>query len=51
MKYSSLPKSDLENVEKLEQLRIIENGYKIKCIKTDYESISIDVPEDLKKII
>jgi 3-deoxy-manno-octulosonate cytidylyltransferase (CMP-KDO synthetase) len=51
MKYSSLPKSGLENVERLEQLRIIENGYKIKCIKTDYESVSIDALEDLKKII
>jgi 3-deoxy-manno-octulosonate cytidylyltransferase (CMP-KDO synthetase) len=50
-KFSGLPKSALEKAEKLEQLRILENGYKIKCVKTDYESISVDTPDDLKKII
>ena len=39
--------SDLENKEKLEQLRFIENGYKIKLIHTDYLSVGVDVPSDV----
>ncbi len=45
-----LPPSLLETTEGLEQLRWIENGYKIKVEVTDYESVAIDVPEDLKKL-
>jgi 3-deoxy-manno-octulosonate cytidylyltransferase (CMP-KDO synthetase) len=40
----------LEISEGLEQLRWIENGYKIKVELTDYESVAVDVPDDLKKL-
>lgn len=44
-----LPMSSLEKTEKLEQLRWLQNGYKIKVGLTDMETIGIDTPEDLKK--
>ena len=47
---TKLPQSILELAESLEQLRWIENGYKIKVEITEYESISIDTGDDLKKI-
>lgn len=47
---TALQQSSLELAESLEQLRWIENGYKIKVEITDYESVSVDAPEDLKKL-
>ncbi len=49
-KLTALKQSSLELAESLEQLRWIENGYKIKVEITDYESVAIDAPEDLKKL-
>ncbi len=49
-KITQLKSSYLENLESLEQLRWIENGYKIKVGITEYESISIDTKRDLKKL-
>lgn len=46
-----LPQSGLELAESLEQLRWIENGYKIKVGLTDIETIGIDTPEDMEKAI
>jgi 3-deoxy-manno-octulosonate cytidylyltransferase (CMP-KDO synthetase) len=48
--YTNLPKSRLEDIEKLEQLRALENGYKIKAIETEFDTIGVDTPEDLKKV-
>lgn len=47
---TALEQSDLELAEALEQLRWIENGYKIKTELTDFESVAIDSPEDLQKL-
>jgi len=47
-KFTSLKPTDLEQIEKLEQLRMLENGMKIKVVETEYESFSVDTPEDLE---
>ena len=48
---ASLDMTPLEKAESLEQLRWIENGYKIKVGITNYDSISIDTPEDLERAL
>ena len=47
--FTKLPQSQLEKIEKLEQLRYLENGIKIKMAETYYNNIAIDTPEDLEK--
>lgn len=47
--FANLPKSHLEMTEGLEQLRALENGYRIKVIETKFDTIGVDTPEDLKK--
>ena len=48
--FSSLPTSNLEELEKLEQLRALECGYRIKLKETLHKSFRIDTPEDLRKL-
>ncbi len=48
--YSSLTVGPLERAERLEQLRAIENGYRIRVEETEYESIGVDTPEDLERV-
>lgn len=44
------PVSPLENAEKLEQLRALDNGIEISVVKVDYESIGVDVPADVQRV-
>jgi 3-deoxy-manno-octulosonate cytidylyltransferase (CMP-KDO synthetase) len=48
--YSDLPVGPLEQVERLEQLRAIENGYRIRVVETEYDSLGVDTPEDLERV-
>lgn len=48
--YRNLPPSDLEKTEKLEQLRVLSEGYRIKVIETKYDTIGVDTPHDLEKV-
>jgi 3-deoxy-manno-octulosonate cytidylyltransferase (CMP-KDO synthetase) len=48
--YSALPVGPLEQAERLEQLRALENGYRIRVVETEYESLGVDTPEDLERV-
>jgi len=50
MEFGSLPKSGLEKIEKLEQLRILENGFRIKVVETALDSIGVDCEADLAMV-
>ena len=51
LRYARLPQTRLENVEKLEQLRALGHGYRIRAVITGYESFGVDIPGDLSKIL
>lgn len=50
LKLAKMPPTLLEKAEKLEQLRILENGYRIKMVKTKYDCPEVDTPEDLREV-
>jgi len=50
LQLSSLPPARLEMIEKLEQLRAIENGFRIKVRETSFETIGVDTPQDLERV-
>lgn len=47
-KFTTLRPTDLEQIEKLEQLRYLEHGYKMKIVLTEYDTFSVDTPKDLE---
>lgn len=50
LKYAALAPTTLERAESLEQLRVLENGYKIKVLESDFKGIGVDTPEDLAAV-
>ncbi len=50
VQFVKLPQSYLERAEKLEQLRALENGYRIKTLVTDYDGMGVDTPADLEEV-
>jgi 3-deoxy-manno-octulosonate cytidylyltransferase (CMP-KDO synthetase) len=48
-KFAKLPPGRYEQIEKLEQLRVLENGYDIACAVTEDPTIGVDTPEDAKQ--
>jgi 3-deoxy-manno-octulosonate cytidylyltransferase (CMP-KDO synthetase) len=50
LSYPALPVGPLETAERLEQLRALENGYRIRVVETEYESLGVDTPEDLARV-
>jgi 3-deoxy-manno-octulosonate cytidylyltransferase (CMP-KDO synthetase) len=49
--YSDLPIGPLEQAERLEQLRALENGHSIRVVETEYESVGVDTPADLERVV
>ena len=50
LSYPTLPIGALERAERLEQLRALENGYRIRVVETEYESLGVDTPADLERV-
>lgn len=50
LRYSELPMGPLECIERLEQLRALENGFRIRVVETGYESLGVDTPADLERV-
>lgn len=50
IKFTKLKESNLELLEKLEQLRAIENGFKIRVLETQYQTIGVDLPEHIELV-
>lgn len=48
--FASLGESQLERIERLEQLRLLHAGISIRCIEVEYKSIAVDVAEDIKRV-
>ena len=50
LELADMQPTPLEQIECLEQLRVLENGFKIKVVETNYDSISVDTPRDLEVV-
>jgi 3-deoxy-manno-octulosonate cytidylyltransferase (CMP-KDO synthetase) len=50
LSYPDLPVGPLEESERLEQLRALENGHRIRVVETEYESLGVDTPADLERV-
>jgi 3-deoxy-manno-octulosonate cytidylyltransferase (CMP-KDO synthetase) len=50
LEFPTLPPGELEKLEQLEQLRFLENGYKIRVAETSFDSVSVDVPGDIARV-
>ena len=51
LKYARMAPTFLELAEKLEQLRVLENGHRIKVVETEHETVGVDTPADLEKVV
>jgi len=50
LEYATLPQGELERAEQLEQLRWLENGWKIRVAEVEHDAVSVDVPEDVTRV-
>jgi 3-deoxy-manno-octulosonate cytidylyltransferase (CMP-KDO synthetase) len=50
LEYPTLPQGELERIEQLEQLRWLENGWKIRVVEVEHDAVSVDVPEDVARV-
>jgi 3-deoxy-manno-octulosonate cytidylyltransferase (CMP-KDO synthetase) len=50
LEFPTLPPGELERLEQLEQLRFLENGYRIRVAETEFDSVSVDIPADVQRV-
>jgi 3-deoxy-manno-octulosonate cytidylyltransferase (CMP-KDO synthetase) len=50
LEYPTLPQGELERIEQLEQLRWLENGWKIRVAEVEHDAVSVDVPDDIARV-
>ncbi len=50
LEFATFPPGELERIEQLEQLRWLENGYRIRVVEVEYEAVSVDVPADVARV-
>jgi 3-deoxy-manno-octulosonate cytidylyltransferase (CMP-KDO synthetase) len=50
LEFATFPQGDLERIEQLEQLRWLENGYRIRVVETEHKTVEVDTPEDVKRV-
>jgi 3-deoxy-manno-octulosonate cytidylyltransferase (CMP-KDO synthetase) len=50
LEYPTLPQGELEKIEQLEQLRWLENGWKIRVAEVEHDAVSVDVPKDVTRV-
>ena len=50
LEFCKIPPSRLEKIEKLEQLRVLEHGHRIKVVESEHSTLSVDVPEDIIRV-
>jgi 3-deoxy-manno-octulosonate cytidylyltransferase (CMP-KDO synthetase) len=50
VEFPTLPPGELEHLEQLEQLRWLENGFRMRVVETDYDAVSVDVPADVARV-
>ncbi len=50
LEYPTLPQGELERIEQLEQLRWLENGWKIRVAEVEHDAVSVDVPDDVARV-
>jgi 3-deoxy-manno-octulosonate cytidylyltransferase (CMP-KDO synthetase) len=50
VEYPTLPPGEIEPVEQLEQLRWLENGFRIRVVETAHDAVSVDVPSDVERV-
>ena len=50
LEYNKMPQTTLEKIESVDMLRVLENGGKVKTVDMKYRTLSVDTPEDLKRV-
>jgi 3-deoxy-manno-octulosonate cytidylyltransferase (CMP-KDO synthetase) len=51
LKFNSLPETQLERIESVDMMRVIEHGERVHMVMTDVETLSVDTPEDLERVV